>query len=393
MKWIDLLTRISGGKPEYRLAPHHVALARAALLSGEEALTAWREWRRRVDPELHLDNGSFSMIPLLFQNLSRLGVRDPMLDRFKGVARRTWCQNQMLFHACVPVVEALESRGVPTLVLKGAPLAILYYGGLGLRPMADLDVLVPHSQKEEAIRILADLNWEPVKIPLENLTSSLLEIRHGWNFKKGAFPSIDLHWRLTSDYPANAADKHPWDAAISFQLQGIRTRTLSPGDLLFHVCLHGIVWHPAPPLRWIADALFILREKNAGIDWKRLIDQARLCQVSLKLHTALSWLRGNMNASIPANVLEELEKTPNSDVEKALFHFQIRPGAIIGLLPVDWLKYQKQAVESEQTRFLSRVKGFANYYRMKKNLKSSRDILQWAASRGLERIREARRRL
>ncbi len=391
MNWIDLLARISGGKAEYRLAPQQAALARAALLSGEDALSAWREWRSRVNPELHLDNGSFSLIPLLYHNLTRLGVRDPMLDRFKGVVRRTWFQNQRLFHECAPVLKALETGGVPTMVLKGAPLAVLYYRNLGLRPMADLDVLVPPSRKEEAIRILTDLDWKPEGIPLERLTPSSLEAKHGSHFKKGAFQMLDLHWRLTPDYPPNTADNHPWDAAIPMRIQGIETRTPPPEDLLLHVCLHGIIWAPIPPIRWIADAIVILREESATLDWKRLMDQARRIEGGMKLHTALSWLRRNMNASIPPHVLRDLGKTPKSNAEKALFQIQLRPVAILGQLPVDWLRYQNHALERGQTTLLSRVKGFIHHLRMTKHHKSPWGGVGWIASRGIHRIREAHR--
>jgi len=58
-------------------------LLRAALLQGGPALDAWNEWRRAVNVDV-IDYGSHRMVPLLYRNMQRHGVKDPLMERLKG---------------------------------------------------------------------------------------------------------------------------------------------------------------------------------------------------------------------------------------------------------------------------------------------------------------------
>lgn len=78
--------------------PEQKLLLRACLLEGKETTEAWSEWRSRVDIQV-LDRGSLRLLPLLYWNLKRHGVNDPLIDRFKGIYRFSWYKNQMLFQA------------------------------------------------------------------------------------------------------------------------------------------------------------------------------------------------------------------------------------------------------------------------------------------------------
>ena len=60
-----------------------------------------------------------------------------------------------------PVVATLVQRGFDTLMLKGVPLGITYDSKPALRPMADIDVVVPTAQAHAAIALLRDAGWTP----------------------------------------------------------------------------------------------------------------------------------------------------------------------------------------------------------------------------------------
>src|SRR5947208_1037833 len=55
-------------------------LLRAVLAKGEQALTAWQEWKADIDIE-NLDEGSTRLLPLLCRNLKNEGVNDPLMAR------------------------------------------------------------------------------------------------------------------------------------------------------------------------------------------------------------------------------------------------------------------------------------------------------------------------
>jgi hypothetical protein len=77
-------------------------------------------------------------------------------------------------------------------------------------------------------------------------------------------------------------------------------------DLLFHVCAHGLQWSWTPQIRWIPDALTVLRS-SAEIDWERLLNLAALAEMNVRLHHALGYLRERFEAPVPVTVLGRLQ--------------------------------------------------------------------------------------
>src|SRR2546422_8135768 len=115
-------------------------LLRAALLQGKNSIEAWEKWKSSTDIN-QLDLGSHRLLPQLYRNLHVQGVKDRLLEKFKGIYRRTWCDNQLLFHEVSALLRSLGDAGIETIVLKGAALALLHYRDCGLRPMNDFDVM------------------------------------------------------------------------------------------------------------------------------------------------------------------------------------------------------------------------------------------------------------
>ncbi|MBA3242461.1 MAG: nucleotidyltransferase family protein, partial [Acidobacteria bacterium] len=128
----------------------------AALLRGEDALSAWGEWRSTVDPD-SLDAGSKRLLPLLYRNLRELGVNDPLVPRLKESYRITWSLNQSVFRQMASLLGSLHGAGIETLVLKGGALVPLYYRDYGVRPMVDFDILVREERAETAMDLLTGL--------------------------------------------------------------------------------------------------------------------------------------------------------------------------------------------------------------------------------------------
>ena len=128
--------------PTYRPSPEHEIVLAAAFLHGEAGRHALDKFRTRLDID-HLDVESYRLLPLVHRNMRRLGVDHPDQSRLKGIHRHTLVRNHILLHQVRGILEALHGAGIDTLVLKGAALALTHYKDLGLRPMDDLDLLVP----------------------------------------------------------------------------------------------------------------------------------------------------------------------------------------------------------------------------------------------------------
>jgi len=300
-------------------------LLRAALLDGDEALRAWRAWRSEVDIE-QLDPGSHRLLALLDRNLKNLAVDDPALPRIKGVYRQFWYRNQLLFHNMVKLVVEFQEAGIPVLVLKGVPLSLLYYRDSGVRPMADFDILIPPDCMNKALDRLRPAGWNPIYYDdFSGLTPSYLSFATSHSFRDGERREFDLHWYLFPFCPGSGCDRGLWERAVPLEIQGVSTRTLSAGDHLLHVLVHGAAWNDIPPIRWVADAVTILRDAPGPIDWDSVTAEAERHQVVLPLRATLNYLRKTFNAPVPENVLGKLESYRPGKAERLRFYGQTLP--------------------------------------------------------------------
>ncbi|HSR18731.1 MAG TPA: hypothetical protein VLM39_11630, partial [Ignavibacteriaceae bacterium] len=70
-------------------------LLKASLFEGDKFIYAWEKWKSCVNFE-QIDPGSYRLLPLLYQNLVKHEIKDPLTERLKGIYRRTWFENQIL---------------------------------------------------------------------------------------------------------------------------------------------------------------------------------------------------------------------------------------------------------------------------------------------------------
>lgn len=284
-------------------------LLRAALLEGPEARAAWIQWLALSGESWlkdELDVASSRLLPLLYMNVASIQPVEPdLLDKLKRAYIVAFCNSQALFDKSTTAILALEQAGIETILLKGAAVALLYYKDAGLRPMVDVDILVPTGKANEAIEVLTKLDWQPgFKAP------------HSQSFKSTiSGVEIDLHWHALIELSDEDSDEELWDGAVKANFNDIEVLALNPTDTLFHVCAHGMKWEGTPTIRWVADAYTVLNS-GATIDWNRLTQTAKKHELTLPLKEALIYLKELLNAPIPEDVLTLLKNSRISLAEK-----------------------------------------------------------------------------
>src|SRR4051812_6297288 len=168
-------------------------LLRAALTQGEGALQAWERWNGETGLD-RLDEASFRLLPLVYRNLTRQEIRIPELNTLKGIYRQAWLKNQILLHRTAEVLRELHAEGLSTVVLKGAALSALHYRDGGLRPMRDVDVLVPSRDAQRGFEVLARSGWRRLTWAPARLNEAYLRSRHAVSFGRAENEEFDLHW-------------------------------------------------------------------------------------------------------------------------------------------------------------------------------------------------------
>ena len=303
--------------------PFQELLLKATLLKTDAALQAWQEWFEQ-DGLDRLDHGSYRLLPLTYRNLQRLGYQDPVMMKLKGVDRRAWCENHLVFRRMAPLLAAFHQAGIPTLLLKGAALTMLHYRDFGLRPMQDLDILVPEERALEVVSLLEAQGWSRITLPAVSIGRFFLSYRQSADFKRHEQERVDLHWHVLFQACHRDADQLFWEASVPIEFEGQSTRALCPTDQLLHACSHGVAWNEIPPLRWVADACCVI--ESSVIDWQRLVQIAATCRVVPPLRDALRYLINTGGAPVPEEVVQELEAmtvTPNEQLEYQFYLKQL----------------------------------------------------------------------
>jgi hypothetical protein len=364
--------------------PDQTLLLRAALLPGSAARQAWEAWRTRASLA-DLDGGSRRLLPLLYRNLRGLGLDDPAFAEFKARQRYNWFKNQALFHQCAQILAALAAAGIPTLLLKGGSVSLRYYSDPSLRPMTDLDVLVPEAQARQAHGLLREAGWKPDNSVFDPEVHFTTRASMGYSFAGGF--QLDLHQHVLWDCVYPEADRPFWMRAEPRTFYQAPTATLCATDDLVHTCIHAARYNDFPPVRWAADAMHILRSTRYPVEWERLLGLARDLRLSLSLHAALSYLAGALEAPIPAAVLSALEAMPVTPAERRFYEIKVsRPGLLHGF-PLIWYQYERLARGTGQRPSLP---GYLRFIQHAWSLPRARDIPAY----GWRRLREewARRR-
>jgi hypothetical protein len=334
--------------------PEQELLLKAAVMHGKNALDAWNEWKSRVDID-KIDHGSRRMLPLLHRNLQATAINDPLMGMFKGIYRRTWYENQLLFHNMSILLKSFHEAGIETLILKGVALVLLHYKDYGLRPMTDFDVLVHTEQASEAVNLLSKLGF---KSQGEFLETSIF-FTHGLSFKDAASRRCDLHWYIMKECRYPHADDDFWDGAVSMRVNDVETYALNPTDQLLHICVHGAKWDSVPSFRWIADTMTILNTSQSDIDWNRLHKQAKNRHLIIPLRVALSYLRDVFYAPIPQTILEGIQNTSTSIIEGLEYKYktQNHNQNFLGYLPILWFEYLRSLRGSDsRNKYLGFIK-------------------------------------
>jgi len=331
-------------------------LLQASLWEGEKARSAWEAWVDQLDFD-NIDPGSYRLVPLLYKNVSALGIEHPLLPRLKGIYRNTWCRNQILLFKLKRLLSLFEKEKIPTLLLKGIPLSLLFYEDWGLRPMDDVDLLVPLPKAEEAIHLLQKEGWTA---QYEISPRKIILNMHGEVFTDPQKVEADLHWHVLHYGLSKKADRSFWEGAIPILLDSQKTLTLNPTDHFLHLAAHGALGGGAtPPIRWLADTTILLRKERFALNWERLINEAKRTHLVGPVKDTLFYLKEHLALPVNEKALQVLSGFPISLKEKALYKaYHPKERSVSEILLLYWYRYVK--FSGAQNRF-ERAFGFLRY--------------------------------
>lgn len=339
-------------------------LLKAGLLENPLAVDCWREYLNLVEFD-DTDFGSSRLLPLVYRNLHNLGYDDPYMGRMKGIYRRTWAENQKNFQHIPGLITAFRAAGIPLLLLKGSALLLLCYRDFGLRAMGDFDLAVPAPKILEAVSLLEKKHW---RVCLE-FPKLQIELHHALHFQNPRQEDLDLHWHILVHRCEDAYDRPFWEGAQPLEYKGETLLSPQPADHLIHTCLHGAAWSPLAPIRWVADACYLIR--RCEIDWDRILEMGSLLGMVPALQVTMPYLKERFSAAIPEDFLSRLAAIEAPVWQRREFEILSRPIGFFGMLPL--LRQRYSHVDRGEERFRS----FLDYLRTYYGMDSYRDLLRY----------------
>jgi hypothetical protein len=366
------LSRISG------LA--HEPLLRAITASGEEAIAAYRAWRRGVDFEGPIDGETTALLPQLYGALARLRLEDPLAGVFKGIGRRAWYENQTLLSAAQPALRALADKGIRFVAVGEVPLVLGCYGSLSQRRIGQIDLVVSPGEARDAVRLIRDTGWQAALLAEEEVT-----YRHVRQFAGPDNRSLALHWRFIGSAPRTTVDDFFRQRCQLWRLQDVPALMLNGDAMLLHLLLSDIPPPAAMPALWIADIISVLRQGAESADWPAVASFAIKQKLAARLEQRLRLLAG-FGVEVPAAELRRLGDARGlpETIDRLLLQPPLRcaagmPSKALSVLP-DYLRSDCRA------DLVRSVAVFSHFLRHRWGLHGRRQILP-AIVRGLRRRR------
>ncbi len=272
----------------------------AALLSVADA--------ERLGPLLYrVLRGQYLIPPEVEEALRAMRLGNAMRDR-------------LLRGELVTILDRLAAQSIDVLLLKGAALACMVYGGTGLRPMSDLDLLVREEAVQPAVDILTRLGYRRSGVEvhpgagLAYENEILLE-------KPGPVSSVvELHWSLFDlpYYQHILPLPWFWQTGLEVHIGDTRARVLGPEGQILHLCGHVVLHHSheGDGLLWQHDVAEVLVHYREQIDWDELLRRAQECRLVLPVKQVLGQVTAGWGVAIPAAAQARLDALRPSPEER-----------------------------------------------------------------------------
>jgi hypothetical protein len=235
-------------------------------------------------------------------------IPEHVLREVSAAAAEIVRRNLLLAETLRVVTDALEREAIPSLTLKGAPLAQIAYGNIAQRQAKDIDILVRQSDVDGASAVLRRLGFQRA-LPAEGVGPNGLKL-WSWIRKDFAFRNdraeVELHWRPAENpYLFSLAwDSSRWRTVAL--APAISVRTLDPESMFAYLCVHGATggWFR---LKWLADIGALLSPEPPG-GVRRLYESARRSGVGRPAGQALLLCSRLLKSPVPEDLLSELAK-------------------------------------------------------------------------------------
>lgn len=283
------------------------------------------EWEKLYD--LALREG---VAGLLYYYIKGSNAPDAFLDRLEMCYRQTAASNLIHIKALEALEEVLSNEKLDIMLLKGASLLDIFYPGLGMRPMDDVDILVRPKDFDRLVNTLSSQGYERnARIPhVVHKAALTLDIHtHALN--------ID---RITSREGLFPKGMEPiWRESLHWKEGFYRIRRPCDMDNVFLLSQH-LLKHSFSKFIWLVDIRQIVKDRD-NMFWEKLIERMEYLEQKKPFHYIVFLLEYLFHLDRPPASGLSVQPSDFSRLEKGMLKAKLKGESLNRIGPLLLLFY------------------------------------------------------
>ncbi len=210
---------------------------------------------------------------------------EKLIEAYANVASA----NRAIFTKLRIVLSQFRERRIDSILLKGSDILLRLYGVMGVRAMADVDLLVHEEDLPAIDHLLTHLGYRPLidgnPAYLDPDNTLALDI-------------ITKVWYVDNQ-------EEIWERAVERNFEGIPVKGLGRNDLLVYLTAYNVVRRGYLSASFARDIAFLVEKED--MDWAFVVEEASRCHLNIPMYHGLSFvLTTDAGVPIPDHVLRSL---------------------------------------------------------------------------------------
>jgi hypothetical protein len=246
-------------------------------------------------------------------------IPDTFIQKIKFSYTHSLMMNKINFKKLNDVLDTLCLAGVDVILLKGCHLAPFVFQDIGIRPMADIDIMVKDEDLLKAESLLFSIGYHYSKKFKDELKQSCLIERYKnkiyYNhlypfYNSKGIKSLEVHWSFDEPTsPFHVDIEGAWKRAKPVKIKNYNVFILSPEDLILQLCIDVAFDHNYfSGLSRLFDISIAINHYADEIDWHHLQALAYKWKMEKCLYLTLQLTHQFLGLRLPNTMLSSLKQ-------------------------------------------------------------------------------------
>ncbi|MCM8762903.1 MAG: nucleotidyltransferase family protein [Candidatus Omnitrophica bacterium] len=211
-------------------------------------------------------------------------------------------RNLLLLKHTKDILVALKQEDISVIVLKGIALIETVYPQIGMREIADIDLLVKTKDLSRVSQKLIDLGYIP-----ERGTSRPTFLMNG---------KVCVIVQLHTDIPY-LRENEIWTDLTTVKIDGEDACVLPLEETLIYLCYHAIVSHLNTEQKWLEDIHRFVTKYKVEIDWEIMAVKIKKYRLTALCYYSFTKVKEIFNSAIPDIFLSNIK--PGNRLQSKIF--------------------------------------------------------------------------